>query len=66
MSGSTNAHIPDLQGCPPKKVIQLKFCVVGEASVGIEGVAASKRWVIEIGGAGIQVKICSRFPVGVD
>ncbi len=45
---------PNLQGRLPKKVIQLKFCVVGEAGVGIERVSASKRWVIAADGVGIR------------
>ncbi len=41
-------------GRPPKNVIQLKLCVVGEAGVGIEGVSAAKRWIIEVGGASLS------------
>ncbi len=32
----------------------MKFCVVGEAGVGIERVSAAKRRIIEVGGAGVS------------
>ncbi len=40
--------------CPPKKVSKLKFCVVGEAGVGIEMVSAADKWIIEAGGASVS------------